>query len=234
MFIESIFQGLTVLRFWQVWVGLVCYAGGTFAYLYFIGSIAGKEESGARMATGCLTYGLGGPVVQGIMLSFLVVFLTPILLGGSETVPLSALAEFWWPIAKAGLIATVAGIALAFIPIIGQMVGPGIQSFVQSVLVFRFFTTDIIQKILHDNAITGSVYPGFWASIGYLIVAGIVVRLIFLGVGVVQVSLQERGKGELLEVFTLVIAPVFSLLGGLIPLMMYSQYVRLSIQQALQ
>jgi len=85
-----------------------------------------------------------------------------------------------------------------------------------------------IDEILTEANVQGSVYPGFWASIGFLVIAGVLVRLVMLGLALLSVPLEDTAVGELMP---LVIGPVLGILGGIIPLFMYSSYVRLSIMQ---
>lgn len=51
--------------------------------------MVGKGESGGRMTMGCLFHMIGGTALHGILMSLIVAFLLPILLGGSSAVPIS-------------------------------------------------------------------------------------------------------------------------------------------------
>lgn len=84
----------------------------------------------------------------------------------------------------------------------------------------------MIDQILSGANVQGSVYPGFWASIGFLIIAGVLVRAIMFGLALFSTRLEFTPIGELIPI---VIGPGLSVLGGIILLFMYSSYVRLSI-----
>ena len=233
MFWKSIIEGLAILSHWQIWVATILYMAVNFAFLMIAATVAGKDESGGRMATGCLFHMIGGTVLHGILMGLMVAFLLPILLGGPSAAPISAIIALLWPIIKIGVIAIVAISILSFIPLIGGFVAnsPGIQAFLAGVIIFRLLSGYVIDQILTEANVQGSVYPGFWASLGFLVIAGVLVRLVMFCLALVSVLLENTPVGELIPI---VIGPVFGVLGilvGIIPLFMYSSYVRLSIMQ---
>ena len=230
MFWKSIIGGLAILGHWQVWVAVVLYMAINFAFLMIVAKMVGEDESGGRMVTGCLFHMIGGTVLHGILMGLMLAFLLPILLGGPSAAPISAIIASLWPIIKIGIIAIVAVTILSIIPLIGGFIAhsPGIQAFLEGMIILRLLSGYAIDKILTEANVQGSVYPGFWASIEFLVIAGVLVRLVMLGLALLSVPLEDTAVGELMPI---VIGPVLGILGGIIPLFMYSSYVRLSIMQ---
>jgi len=230
MFWESIIAGLAILGHWQVWVAAVLYMTINFAFLMIVAKMAREDESGGRMATGCLFHMIGGTVLHGILMGLMVAFLLPILLGGPSAAPISGIIALLWRIIKIGVITIVAVTILCIIPLIGRFIAssPGIQAFLEGVIIFRLLSGYAIDQILTKANVQGSVYPGFWASIGFLIIAGILVRVVMFSLALLSVPLKDTAVGGLMLI---VIGSVLGVLGGIIPLFMYSSYVRLSIVQ---
>jgi len=230
MFWKSIIAGLAILGHWQVWVAAILYMAVNFAFLMILATVVGESESGGRMATGCLLHMIGGTVLHGILMGLMVSFLLPILLGGSSVTPISQIIAQLWAIIKIGVIAVVAVIILSIVPIIGAFIAnsPGIQAFLEGIIILRLLLAPVIEEILNVVNAQVSIYPGFWASIGFLIIAGVLVRIIMLGLALISVHFEGTAVGELMP---MVIAPVLGVLGGIIPLFMYSSYILLSLVQ---
>lgn len=230
MFWKSIVAGLAILGHWQVWVAAVLYMVINFAFLMIVAKIAGEDESGGRMATGCLFQIIGSTVLHGILMGLLVAFLLPILLGGASAAPISGIIALLWPIIKIGFIAIVAVTILSILLGGFISISPGTQAFLEGVIIFRLLSQYSIDRILTEANVHGSVYPGFWASIGFLVIAVILVRVVMFSLILLCIPLQNTALEELIPT---VIGPVLGILGGIIPLFMYSSYVRLSIMKLL-
>ena len=197
--------------------------------------IAEKNKSADKITgylgfTGSLFYIIGGTVLHGILMSVIIAFLLPILLGGTSATPITGIIALLWPIIKTGIIAIIIITILTFIPLIGRFVAnsPDIQVFLVGVISFRLLAGYPIKQILSKANIHGNVYPGFWASIGFLIIAIILTRLIMLAFVLVYARFEGTAIGDLME---MVLGYVFGVLAGVIPVLMYSSYVRLSIQK---
>lgn len=230
MFWKSIIEGVVILGHWQVWVAVILYMAVNFGFLMIVSTVVGEAESGGRMATGCLFHMIGGTVLHGILMGLMVAFLLPILLGGSSAAPISGIIAQLWSIIKIGIIAVIAVIILSIMPIIGAFIAdsPGIQAFLEGAIIFRLLSGYATEEILRVVNVQISVYPGFWASIGFLVIAGVLVRVIIFGVALLSVPLEGTALGELVPA---VIVPVIGVLGGIVPLFMYGSYVRLSVMQ---
>ena len=127
-----------------------------------------------------------------------------------------------------GVIAIVLVTILSVMPFIGSLIAesPGIQAFLEGLIIFRILSGHTVSQMLTEANVQGNIYPGFWASVGFLIIAGILVRLTIFGLTLLCAPLENTIVGELIQTF---ITPVLGVLGGIIPLFMYSSYVCLSI-----
>ena len=235
MFWQSVLGGFGVLAHWQVWVAIILYAVLSFAWLIGIGLVVGKSESGARMAAGCLTL-IGGMLFQTLLLGVLVLFLTPIMLGGEHTMPLGFFATFAWPIAKACFIALVVSGIFAMLPIIGD--APGLTTFIKGVIIFRLFSVDFIIYLLTMEYLrkgatlhVPNLYPGFWSSVGYLAITAGSVYICILIFAAFEIKISRNKYSDEGVVSTLVGMALMPIL-GLLPLFMYANYVTLAIQTA--
>lgn len=230
MFWKSVIEGLAVLKYWQVWIAVVLYIVITFIFLLIIAKITGEDEYGERMAMGCLFHMIGSILLHGMLMGLMVAFLLPILLGGPGTTPVSVIVSLLWPIIRIGVFAIIVVTLLCLIPFVGGLIAhsPGIQAFLVGIITFRLLSTYAIDRVLTEVNFQGTVYPGFWASIGFLIIAGILVWVVMFSLALLSIPLEYTTIGELIPV---VIGPVLGVLGGIIPLFMYSSYVRLSITQ---
>ena len=231
MFWKSIIEGLAVLAHWQVWLLAAIYMTIVFAFMFINGTlVTGKSRAGNVI--GFLGYMIGGLVLQGILIGFMVFFLGPIFRGGSSLAPFGDIAFLWWRIVIAGLLAAMVTTLLCFMPLIGSIVAnsPGISTFLEGIIVFRLF-----YKSLHSSLLTGAnaqctIYPGFWACIGYIVIVAVLVRLIMLGMVGLCVIFKDTAMGEILgTVGGTTLGALWGILGGMIPLFMYASYVRLSL-----
>jgi len=234
MFWQSVLGGLAVLAHWQVWVALVVYTGLRFAWLIGIGMLAGNCRSAARMAAGCLTHIIGGTVLQSLLLGALVLFLTPLMLGGDQAMPLAFFRAFAWPIVLACLIALVVSLVLLFIPIVGTLVTdrPGLNEFIQGTIIFRLFSGAFIERLLQAaNLQVPNLYPGFWATVGYFVLATVLVHLCFFIFAAFGTTISRSKYSQECGTTFFVGMAVMPLL-GLLPLFMYGNHVALAIQKA--
>lgn len=168
-----------------------------------------------------------------------IAFLLPILLGGLATSPVFRISEIpgiygiialLGPIIIISFIAMVAVSILSIIPLIGRFIAnsPGMRAFLEGAIIFRLLTDGPTDQILTEANVQSSVYPDFWTFVGFLIIAGVLGRVVVSGLALLSMPLEGTALGELMPI---VITPVWEVLGGIIPLLMFSSYVRLSIKQ---
>ena len=175
MFWSSVLHGLSTLAHWQVWLGFAVNAIVWFGWLMAVGSMMGGGSAVASSA-GCVGHTILGPFVGGILNTGLVVWLLPVMLGGSNAFPLAMLANFTKPIVAAAVVATISVIILGFIPLIGGFVHSiaGFADFIQGLIVFRLVSDGLIKGILDRGAKPvdpEGVYPSFWSTVGYFAIS---------------------------------------------------------------
>lgn len=230
MFWKSIFQGIEVLfTHWEIWVGILLYGSIFFAYFLIFGLLLSKnEDSAGTQATGCLTHMFAGPLLQGLLVAFLVTLILPILMGGDNIIQLSFIGQYWWPIAKAGLISMGITLLLTFLPIIGKFIAetPGTAIFIQGVIVFHMLVNSVIYDTLNSINSEANIFPGFWTTIGFLILS---ILLIYLFSILILSILSKFIDEYTLESYGFIIGNFIGVIPGILTLCIYSSYVVLSI-----
>jgi len=228
MFWRSVAGGLGVLAHWEVWLAAAIYVAGIAAFMISMGGVmGGRDASAPRTAVGCLGLAIGGPIVQGALMAMMIAFLMPIMLGGTDPTPPSILAAHAVGIVLAGVAGIIAGILISLIPIVGGLVNhiPSVLTFVEGVVIFRILAGSLIGDLVGDVAVDTNVYPGFWTSLGFLLVAGAFSFGALLFLALITGSLGEAG-----ESITSIVAPAFGAVVGLIPVFMYASYVTHSVR----
>jgi len=235
MFWASVLAGLQLLGQWEVWVAVGVYVLGTFVYLMIVGIVMGGEDSGGRFGVGCVFHAVAGPFVEGMMMAVMMAFLLPVILSGGREggLPLSGLAQLWWPVVGSGVIATVAVFVLCFLPLVGGIISKsvGIQAFILGVIILRLLAGHEIESSAGAAGVSGSFYPGLWASVGFLAIGAVLVWALMMGTSALVVLAGGRDKAEgLLQVAGLATGPALAVLGGVIPLLMYGSHIRLAVE----
>jgi hypothetical protein len=231
MFWDSVIAGFGVLGHIKIWLGIFLLVAAQFGFLVITAIVFGRGESGGRMAAGCLFRAVGGPLFQGFIMSIFVGFYVPMMLGSNEVTASADVLSYLWPLTIAAFFAVVALVILSIVPILGSLIteSPGIQNFLLGTVIFRFVVgAAMAEASKEQHPISSNVYPGLLATIGYLVIAGILVRLIlYLGV-LISAAAKKRTGSELTESILMALAPSLGVLGGLLPLFMYAQHVRLA------
>jgi hypothetical protein len=240
MFIESIISGVSLLRFWQVWVAIVLQIICVFGFLSINAIWMTDKQGPIKMVLGFISLTFGGLIVQGIVMGILIAFLLPIMFGGGATTPLSIIIGNLWQICIAGFIAIVTVTLLGFIPFIGGAIAesPGIQSFLEGIIIYNYYSKGVIDEIVLKKNIVASVYPGFWQSVGYLFISWLIIQVItFIFVallGFFNSRVGGRDYSPLGEDSGFILGAILTGLGGLLPLFMYAQYITISISNAVK
>ena len=230
MFLKSIIEGLIILSRWQIWAAVVFFVIIKICFSFITEKLFDLDKSDKNLVFGCLFHNILGTILEGVTLGFLIAYLIPVLLGGKEGTPLIIIINMIWPIIKVSIISIILVLAISFIPIIGQFISvlPGFQIFLQGIIIFRFLSNQAINNILKEANVYGNLYPGFWSTIGFLII-GVIVSLIFMSfLTLISTRILDEEKSELV---TVLLGYIFGVLSGLISLSMYCTYVSLSILQ---
>lgn len=246
MFWSSVRDGLYTFLDWKVLgIILLCFIAHSL-FLMFVGGIIGNGENKTRETKGCLTLMFGGLFIEAIILSLAIFFLMPILLGGNGLLPIEALGILFWPVLKAGLIAVFIVLILTVLPIIGRVISgtPGLTTFLQALIIFRIFSSSFIDIYVEQlDVSSASLYPGFWHTIGYALVAFIFVSIALAVIHFVRETYRKRTMSStqlLIERlspqrpeptgFDYFIGQVIMRILGFLPLFMYASYVVLQLQ----
>lgn len=236
MFWQSVVGGFGVLAHWQVWVTLILYVILMFGWMVGIGLLMGNSESGKRMATSMFAHMIGGPVVQCLLLGCVVLFLTPLMLGGDEAMPLGFFTTLAWPIVKACFLAMFISFAIMFIPLIGGIIAntPGVDAFIQGVVIFRCFSGAFIEYSLEQADLqVANLYPSFWACLGYFALTMVFVYLSLIIFAALGTTLSRSQYSEE-SGFSFFIGMALMQVLGMLPLFMYANHVTLVVQKAIE
>lgn len=234
MFWDSVVAGFGVLGHAKIWIGIILLVVANVGFLVMSTSIFGRGESGGRMAAGCLLTGLGAPLFHGFAMSVFVGFYLPMMLGSDEIMSSAWVMSALWPLAKAGVLAVIVVFVLCIVPVLGDFISnsPGTQTFLVGVIIFRLATGPVLAEASSKYSISSSVFPSLWSSIGYLVIAGLLVRVLLFGGAFLSAVPKKREVTDLVGAILMALAPSFGILGGLLPLFMYAQHVRLVLISA--
>lgn len=222
MFWDSVLGGLSVLTFWET------YVAGFEYLLIFLGPVLlmslTMKEGGAA---GCLSM-LAIPVLHAIAVAVVVLTLAPIIFGFAK----DAAWSFPWVImgAAPGMFLKLIGIlllsaiALAFVPLLGQ-----IQSFQTLVLggIALIFDLGIFKTLYPEVSIENLDFiPGFWFTVGLLLLGGI---MAWVGI-VVSSMLAIIGGGNDDGIRQLLVFPIAAMFGFL-PVFVYGAWIGNQLRQ---
>lgn len=237
MFLASIVKGLSLLRFWEVWAAIAVYAACNLTWLLLAYFLQGGENSEPNIP-GTLFWVFGGTAFQAFLTAIIIFYLIPILLGHTDAMPLTIILDYVPQIFIAAIVAIVAIMVLGFIPIINAILQslPGLDSFIQCLIVFSLLANTSIEEVIVKYGIQDSVYPGFWQIAGYFVISGILIFSMFMLVSIIGYLIDKSIlKTEFLEEASpIIIGPTYNIIGGLLPLFMYAQYIALSLSKVIK
>jgi hypothetical protein len=236
MFWNAILDGLIQMRHWEIWVSIIFFGTCITLFYFTIGIAMMKYERNEKVqVAGCLTAGVGAPVVQGILVALMVTALFPILMGQTDFAPFSLIREFWWQIAKAGIISIGITIIFTFIPFLGDFIEkmPGTAVFVQGAILFHMLASSTLTDIVNQAGVKLTLWPGFWVSIGFVFLSVIIAYIFTLIVYQLLLKLDiidgywlDRNAGW--------ISNFVGVIPGILCLCIYCAYVRLTIVDAIK
>jgi len=225
MFLKAVGAGLNVLLHWQVWVAAISSILVLFAFQAFIATTMGKKQSVGSSPSGCLTMVVGGTILQSLVNSAFFTALIPIILGGQSALPLGVLFEHCGRIATIGFLGMAASLLVSFIPIVSG--SHAVPSFVQGVVVCRLLAGTELEAIATSHGVT-LVYPGFWQSVGFVIIA-VAMGLLAIGVATILLSLVDHWDKAVAPF----VPPAMGSLGivfAYLPVFMYMKYAVLGLR----
>jgi len=239
MFWQSVWNGLLVLTHWEAWMLLVFFVASYFGLFLLFGNAMSGNESSFGAKAGCLTWLVGGTLLEGVFTSLIVFTLMPIMLGGSSAANLSMLVDFSGYILLVGL---ATSILFFFVSLLFDFDSiPGLSVFVQGYAIFYFFFSSYMDNVHPEIDLSGA-YPGFWYTVGFFIIGlsfayGIYI-LIFLALDwyweeksiTPNSIIPESPSHEAEELFgKMFAAQLFLKMAGFLPLFMYAAYIGLQL-----
>jgi len=229
MFWNSLWHGLKIFVQPSVLIPTLLFLGVEVLFLAIIRWVTDQKESEDSASTGCLTQ-IIGVLCQALFLGFLLLLLTPVLLGQEARASWASVAPFALVAGRAGIAAALVITVLSFIPVFGrQLAGsPGLEILIGGGLLFRLLSHPYLEGKLGKKIPPAAIYPGVWACLGYLLLAFFAGRLLMLA----TFPLRSR-PGEPLNAFSRVWGPSLDCLVGIVVLYMYAQFVSLHLQQGL-
>jgi hypothetical protein len=233
-FIHSIGMGFSLLASKYVWIDIAAYVVVTGIFMLSVAVVSAIGGS-AREGLGCAAMVIGRPLLHSLLLSAIIMHLLPILTGGTSPNSLNQIKELVPVLLLIGLIASVAVGFLSILPVLGSLITSNtiFELFLESVVIYRIVMSGMLP---HKATNPSLAYPGFWESVGYVVVTTI---LIFIGLGVTTFLKQaynslrkpycyrieeDSEPGAITQWIVLLLCPIL----GLLPLFMYASYVRLA------
>lgn len=219
-------NGVLRMLDWRILLGMVACALANFGFLMATGKIW-SGESGPRKLGGCMMMMILGPLVQGFIMSSYIAVYYPVLLGGKEVNSMAAVLGSLWPILVAGGVGVISIMLVSIVPIIGGFVAnsPGVSSFLQAVIIFRIFCSSQLEELARQMDISAIVYPGFWGSIGFIIVGAGAVYGTLMAVTLATTAIANKAGRRHSDDVTSLLAMGIGPSIGLIPLFMYADFL---------
>ena len=220
MFWDSVIAGLKVLTFWEAYAAGFEYMAIFFAPIIIVGMIMEKNE-GSGVLAGCLTM-LLMPVVRVAAMAVMILTLAPIIFGFGEDAawgfPWQLMAMAPGAFFKLVGVLVIASIALAFMPILGQL--QSLQTLVLggTALIFVLGIFDSVSPGVVMERV--DFLPGFWFSVGLIVIGGIMswIGMMVAAFTVTALELAQDGIGQI------IMLPV-SAIFGFIPVFMYGAWL---------
>ena len=231
MFWSSVIQGVKFLSSWEIWVAFALYTLGTFGFLIYVQPLLSKLDPEHRRDAVFSFTSFGGPVFDALMLSMILGSLTPLWLGFSGAFsPVTLVLSYWKGVLFVAVIGLIVDILLlSMLRSLGQ-IGDGLSFFLKCAAMFRLYSEETMRKFLNVNALEHPIYPNLWKSIGYFLIAAILVVVVWLSLSAIADWIERRSSVQDGRIFMAIVTPFMTIFSGFLPLLMYSQFARLSIQ----
>ena len=231
MFWSSVIQGLRFLISWEIWIAFVLYTLGTFSFLIYVQPLLSKLDPEHRRDAVFSFTNFGGPVFDVLMLSMIIASLTPLWLGFSGAFsPVILVLSYWKIVLFVAAVGLIVDILLLFMLRRFGQIGDGLRYFLKCAAMFRIHSEETIKKFLNINALEHPIYPSLWESIGYFLIAAILVVVAWLSLSAIADWIEKRRSVQDGRIFMTIVTPFMTIFSGFLPLLMYSQFARLSIQ----
>jgi len=228
MFLQSIPLGFKQFFSWQCLLLTLAFLGLHLLFAWVLRLTTGAKESEGAAAPGCLIQILS-VLFEGFWVGLYALVLMPLLLGLSSELSWTAIESFILLASRAGVLLSLAVGILSLIPWIGRWISgsPGIEIFLIASGVLRLTAPLFVEKSPLGQLGGKATFPGLLQSLGYLLLAFVLSKLLMLLVDLLRNPLKSRPKAD--EFLLKTGGPSLDLLGGLIAWMMFASFVRLSL-----
>lgn len=225
---------------WHVLVGIAGVSAAYLLYIVIVGLTIGSGESSTRVGAGCLLMTVGGPLVQIAAVSGFVLVCLPSIIGSGGFTPRPFIEPLLRPVFMTGFVAGLIVLLLCFIPFIGRLISntPGVSVFLQGIFMLKPITKTLYQDVMGEG-LPDSAFPSPWNSLGYVLIGMVLCWTTFMVLAFIADNIKKRTNpidhfldqygSEPTNAMTLIgaiIGPAF----GIVPLLMYGQYVSLMVQ----
>jgi hypothetical protein len=179
-----------------------------------------------RAGPGCLTQILD-ILIQTLLLAVFILICLPIFLERSSVLSWQEVEPLGFVAIRSSLLAMIGVTLLSFIPFIGRTLAgsPGLEVFLLATLTFRLMSPLYLEAWLGSEHNLVNFYPGLWDSLGYLLLALLLTRLIMVAGFSLLKKYSTPWKNWL--------GPLLDILAGLVVFLMYAQGTALRLQAAL-
>lgn len=190
MFWNAVWGGTKVLFHWESALAAVIYFALFLAPIAAAGKLAEK-----RPGLGCATQLLVLPFTQVFATLVVTWMLSPIILGLSDdaawSLPWRALTRDPGYVIKVVFGATIATLAAAFVPVLGQM--PTFLSLVSTGFVIAAVAVALQRSVPELAGLSLDLVPGFWVTIGFVFFGALA---FMLGTGVIALIAGFRASRD--------------------------------------
>ena len=227
MILQSLITGPSLLLHWQPLVAVLLYVSFILILLIILDALASR---GSSLTLACAKL---KPVIQGLALGVMIFWLLPFFIGRDEAMPLSSIHMFAGPLIRASLVAAIVMLIISLIPILGPLLDltPGFDTFITGLIIYRVFAGPFLASAMARNGVTVSIYPGISLTLFYAMLA-IILSLVFAWIASLLSSLMGVAVGkDRSGSIDFILVRGITVLSGLLPLFMYSQYALLNLKR---
>ena len=216
---EPFLAGLGVLLYWETYVAGLEYLAIFMVPMIIVG--LAMEKSKWRGGIGCLSM-LLLPVLQVAALAVFIFTMSPIIFGlagdAAWSFPWKVIMLAPWAFFRLVGVLAVAAIILAFIPFLGQL--QSLQTLVLGGLALAFVLSVIESTNPGIVSRRVDLIPGFWFSVGLLVIGGLM-SWVGLMVSALVAAALEEASGGLGQLLMFPVAAIF----GFVPVFMYGAWI---------
>jgi len=227
MFWRSVVSGFEVLLSWQVWAASLLYGQTSELCSSCLAVSEENNGTGDPSARRFLWSVLGDLLVRALLGGVLIVWLFPVMLGGSSAAPAGLMLRWAGSILSSSALAFALVGLLFFVPLAEEFVRrPRFSTLILDVLLFRALSGRVLAAWAAQVGVSLSGGPGFWACMGYLVVSLATVKaaLHVVTCGLKALGVLDRDVGPLAASAIAALEPTCNFLASLLPIFIYVRH----------